>query len=513
MSAHNNLRPVSMQTTTSQATSGNTTRADYLGSSLPMLTKYAKIQPAVAIKPKPVGGVATSAKSSFNPQYDPQASASTFFSDDQAGNINVLRKWVLPARPRPGRKPVANTPPATGAATATTATTTIATGAASPVIEESRGLAKKRFKCTKPPTPADSNSLPPPYSAGSPGGAAATITAACKTAGTLTNAGGPIGTSVSGKSGTSKTSGSTKPLTTALNGAGVVANSAVTTLAVSGEDMTRTASGTGPIVNTPSKQVVALQEAYLAKLKEQELINNYIDTLLNQINELRFVQSGMITADALSSINDVKKTAPTLQTPDQLDHINNVRDLEKFLAHLTTQANIIHSVTKKYIDEGSAARNPIQLQIEHYLRLRQRSRDKSCASATNLRLDAVSLNAGFDSSSRRRMGPLTTTRLSPEILTTATSRSDPIVLSSTFTPSLLRPLDIDLFDQEDDIIGVEPLEGEFFEKLKNSDDPELEFAPILKQASTQGRKRLGCGFCSGETPCLCFEADNIFGDK
>lgn len=462
-----------MQTTTSQATSGNTTRADYLGASLPMLTKYAKIQPAVAIKPKPLG-VATGGKSSFNPQYDPQASAS-FFPEDLAANINVLRKWVLPARPRPGRKPVANTPPAT-------------TAAASPAMEETRGLAKKRIKTTKLPTPADLNSLPPPSGAGSPGA----VTAACKTAGTLTNAGRTPGSSISGTPGGSATSLSSNSMSVA-----------------GGDDMVRKGSGTDLVLNAPSKQVVALQEAYLAKLKEQELINNYIDTLLNQISELRFVQSGMITADALNSINDVKKTAPTLQTPDQLDHINNVRDLEKFLAHLTTQANVIRSVTKKYVDEGSGARNPIQLQIEHYLRLRQRNRDKSCSNASNSRLDGVSSSAGFVA---KRKDPLTSTRLKSEIVASAQTRSDPMALSSTFTPSLLRPLDIDLFDHEDDIIGVEPLEGEFFEKLKNLDDPELDFAPILKQASTQSRKRL-CGFCSGETPCLCFDADNIFGDK
>lgn len=464
-SAQNYIRPVAMQTSASQATSGQTSRTDHLTSSVPMLTKYAKIQPAVAIKPKPVIKPA-SHKSSFNPEYDPQTSTSTFFPEDQAGNINVLRKWVLPARPRPGRKPVANAAP--------TASNV------SPNIDDSRGLNKKRFKTTKPPVPQDQNSLPIASGAGSPGAFAT----AFNSSGSLTSM--------------SRTSSSN--ISTAKTGLEETATNFQTT----GATPTKPAS----------KQVSALQETYLAKLKEQELIQNYIDALLNQIKELRFVQSGMITTDALSSINDTKKKVSTLQTPDQLDHISNFRDLEKFLAHLTTQSNVIHSVTKKFIDEGSGTRNQLQSQIEHYTRLRQRHREKNCEAVTKTRPGIPRHNT---MPSRGKLEPTSggvaplpsNTRFSKSLL----NQSDLSVPPSTFTPSLLRPLDIDLFDQEDEIIGVEPLEGEFFDKLRNTDDPELEFAPILKQASSLGRKRLGCGFCSGETPCLCFDADIIFGEK
>ena len=44
-----------------------------------------------------------------------------------------------------------------------------------------------------------------------------------------------------------------------------------------------------------------MQMSYLSKLKEQEVIRNYIEVLTNQIKELSFVQNGVITFDALKS--------------------------------------------------------------------------------------------------------------------------------------------------------------------------------------------------------------------
>lgn len=502
-SAPNHLKPTLMQPTASKVTNGTTHRTEMLVSALPMLTKYAKIQPAVAIKPKP-SGMPTGQRSSFNPQYDPQTSASSFFSDDSASNINVLRNWVLPARPRPGRKPVGTTPPATAPTAGTTG-------------EDSRGLAKKRFKGPRNSPLAEGAPLPNSAGAGSPSGSKTSahignISSGMVLGSNLGNMGGHNGAETSFKAEPSE-----------------------------------------PAMKPLSKQVCALQEAYLAKLKEQELIQNYIDTLLNQIKELRFVQSGMITVDALSSKNDTKEKVSTLQTSDQLDQINNMRDLEKFLAHLTTQSNVIHSVTKKYLDEGTGARNQVQLLIEHYLRLRKLHRDKNGApaaktggfgstsmstsgSALSLMQDAqetglangdtpkskvsTSVSTGILASNlssnitNDSSAPLSTTvdNLANIVDLTASAQNQDALsaISNTgvFTPSLLRPLDIDMF--EDDVLGVETVN--IFEKLKN-DDPELDFAPILNQALALARKKLACGFCSSETPCLCFDAENIFGDK
>lgn len=499
-STSNHLKPTLMQHTASKTTNGTTHRTETLVSALPMITKYAKIQPAVAIKPKP-SGMPTGHRSSFNPQYDPQTSASTFFSDDSASNINVLRKWVLPARPRPGRKPVGTTPPATAPNTSLSG-------------EENRGLAKKRFKGPRNSPLAEG--IPLPNSAG---------------------AGSPSGSAISSNVGN--------------NSSAILSSSSSGASATPGADTPGKTGSLEPAVKPISKQVCALQEAYLAKLKEQELIQNYIDTLLNQIKELRFVQSGMITVDALSSINDAKKKVSTLQTSDQLDQINNMRDLEKFLAHLTTQSNVIHSVTKKYLDEGTGARDQLQLQIEHYLRLRKLHRDKNGALATKAgpvgatsmsrsgsTLSSVKSTVEGTQKSREKnnsSNPVSTgiltsnlssninNDLGSDLETTmdtfnntvdlggkVANQDDSGAISNTgvFTPSLLRPLDIDMF--EDDVLGAETVN--IFEKLKN-DDPELDFAPIFNQALALARKKLACGFCSSETPCLCFDAENIFGDK
>lgn len=286
----------------------------------PSLAKYAKIQPAVAIKPKPQAAL----KSTFNPRYNPP------LLDEQ--NINTLRKWVLPPRPRPGRKP---------------------TG---PVLEER--TTKKKLK------------------------------------------------------------GHEKAVATPLR---------------------RTESAPAP---APS-DVLELQLAYLARLKEQELMRNYIEVLTDQIKELRFVQSGVITFDALNS--GQAPTAAASLPAEQLDHINNIRDLDAFLAHVTTQLNVIHSVTKRF-DGG------LQLQIRHYLELRA-----------------------------KHHRPAEPTQAAP-----------PVAAASSFTPSLLRPLQMNLFEEE--VIDVDVLD-------------ELPAEPA------EMPRRKGCGFCSGDTPCLCFDAESVFGEK
>ncbi|RKP30766.1 hypothetical protein METBISCDRAFT_27141 [Metschnikowia bicuspidata] len=510
-SAHNDLKTPLMQNTASRTIKDSANLTKNLVSALPMLTKYAKIQPVIFIKPKP-SAMPPGYKLSFNPQYDPQASASSFFGDDLAANIYVLRKWVLPTCPRPGRKPMdaAATPNA------------VFSG------EEGRGLAKKRFKGPKNAALVDALSPPTSAGVGSPGSISMSPSWASPVA----------------------------------NHASSMCSSGVESSTSFGEDPGGSAVPAETGSKPASKQFAALQEAYLATLREHELIWNYIDTLLNQITELRFVQSGIITVDALNSTNDAKTKVLPLQTSDQLDHINNVRDLEKFLAHQINQSNVFHSVTKKCIDEGSGARNPIQLQVDYYLRLRRLHRSKNGTSASGIREDGlafgslriklsngdatppdpklISTNSNQPTTESAKVQSAPTDMLGVGICSTISDvipdssnmrshgmSSAGVELStsgggmglldhdslksfkpSAFTPSLLRPLEIDLFDE--DFLCTEPVD--IYEKLKN-DDPELEFVPLLKQAAALGRKKFTCGFCSGETPCLCFDADNIFGDK
>ena len=72
--------------------------------------KYPKIQPALAIKPKPVP-IAVLPKPSNQPisTFDPN-SRTTSLKNDISLNINTSKKWVLPPRPRPGRKPTEECP-------------------------------------------------------------------------------------------------------------------------------------------------------------------------------------------------------------------------------------------------------------------------------------------------------------------------------------------------------------------------------------------------------------------
>lgn len=471
-SSQNHLRSATTSPTTTKSTSRTALKSESLVSALPILTKYAKIQPAVAIKPKPPGSF-YSHKAAFNPQYDPQVSASNFFADDLATNVNVSRKWVLPARPRPGRKPATVTSPAVVAVTA-------ASPEAVPDTEENDGLTKKRLKGPNISSLVETLSPPSPSGAGLP----ETVT---------------------------ETNLSAAPPTNTIRSSYITSSSGVSDSPVP-EGRAAKSNQIDFALKPASKQIYALQEAYLAKLKERELIQNYIDTLSDQIKDLRFVQSGVITVNALSSTNNSKKEASFLQPTDQIDEISNVRDLDKFLAHQTTPSNVIRSGTKKYLNEGSGGHNPVQLQIEHYRRLRQRYRERQRGvSAKSLLI--LSQQGQIDESSLKQHQKI------KHLLNEFLQKSGHVITSSStsttpgiaFTPSLLRPLHFDFFTH-DDVTGVDSLDGVFLEKLKK-EDSELELAPILKQASVQARKRLGCGFCSGETPCLCFDVDNLFGEK
>lgn len=435
------------------------------------MSKYAKIQPAIAIKPKPAVQVPAQ-KPAFNPRYDPSSqSKSTLLHDEVHSNINTLRKWVLPPRPRPGRKPTA----------------TLSNAVPATVADKS--LCKKKPKVQKrdevKPTKVGSWVTGP--GAGTPGTSAASSSSSP----------GPIGIGLD--TPTRMVGSATKVLLqdtfSGRQACGISPASTLATMAMAKENSD---PGVRPLQPAP-KQISDLQTMYLARLKEQELIRNYIEVLTNQIKELKFVQSGVITFDALNSDRTDKPKLASLLPSEQLDHINNVNDLDKFLAHLTTQSNVIHSVTKKFVGSSLNQDSHLQLQIRYYLELRAKN------SSTN--------------ASRSLESPKV---LLPQLATPKTS--------SSFTPSLLRPLKMNLFDAEDDIIDVDILnEGDSLlpnsgmaDRLKFEIPPlgsnELDFfnlsgSPEQKAVAAPQKmpKKNGCGFCNGGTPCVCFDADNIFG--
>lgn len=441
------------------------------------LTKYAKIQPAIAIKPKPLA-LAPSPKSAFNPRYDPAALSSSLLAEDVLGNINTLRRWVLPPRPRPGRRP-----------------TGVGGLSPPPPTKTTKKLKVQKRDDTKLARAASS---PAPSLV-------------------LGASSGPIGVGLSTPRRLGLSASGQLLLKPFGNRPGYSGQTSTPSATPTAKLAATTAAPRDPEarpLQTAPPQVSELQTMYLARLKEQQLIRNYIEVLTNQIKELRFVQSGVITVDALNGdAGDKPKLAP-LPRSELLDHINNVNDLDKFLAHLTTQSNVIHSVTKRFVGTAHNHESHLQLQIRYYLELRANSASSGLPRA------------------------LESPQQVPE--------SAPTLVAASFTPSLLRPLKMNLFDSEDDVIDVDILNegdsllptadtlipnpdvllatGGLGERLKFdallvaadtdfvtlSTSPEQKPAPAL--APAKKAKKAGCGFCTADTPCVCFDADSIFGE-
>ncbi|QFZ27214.1 hypothetical protein EJF18_30177 [Clavispora lusitaniae] len=485
----------------------------------PSFAKYAKIQPAIAIKPKP-STPSPSVKTAFNPHYDPSSSSSATLLHEEA--INTSRKWILPPRPRPGRKPSAQTAAA----------------------DERKAACKKKPKMsrlTKPDSGDSGNSAP--------------LSAKMEGSASMNSMSSAMSISSSSFSQSDSKPSSSSMSTQSHGSSSVSVAPAIDTTS-------------RPTLQPAPRQATDLRSTYLARLKEQELIRNYIEVLTNQIKELRFVQSGVITVDALDSSSRTSPKIAVPQTVEQLDQINNIHDLDRFVAHLTTQSNVIHSVTKK-LTSGTGSQGPgLQSQIRYYLELRAKHRATGTPRAPP---------------PRQAVAPPIAAAPKPG-----------------FTPSLLRPLKMNLFDSEDDVIDVDiindgdslldretgraraPDEGlseqfgdtstketlpfltkdkdgktlsrenlaafnrdnisslsrenllalgrdttsfsrdnfgpqgqDFFAtdrlKLEESAAPDILGLAGEVRSERKSRKMV-CGFCNTETPCLCFDADNIFGE-
>jgi hypothetical protein len=188
-------------------------------------------------------------------------------------------------------------------------------------------------------------------------------------------------------------------------------------------------SGIGTPTGEETPETMKLKVEYLNKLKEQDLINNYIGVINNQIKQLDFIKNGYMTLDTLNQLNmntkpgDATVSADTLaalqmtgnttltmtlnenmntnldlndttnittttpnddkkdgiNTPlfstdldssiarrfNDLEAINNFNDLEKFLSYLNKSSNLIYRVTKNYNLNLN-----INEQIVKYLQLR-----------------------------------------------------------------------------------------------------------------------------------------------
>ncbi|CAH6720045.1 hypothetical protein CLIB1444_03S03180 [[Candida] jaroonii] len=234
--------------------------------------KHAKITPKkkpipIAVLPKP-----SVPKSTFNPSIK-----TSKLKNDIALNINTSKKWILPPRPRPGRKPVAEATSPMGS---------------SPMVSS------------------------------------------------VSNISTAMGPSASNASN------------------------------ISVQSTSSSTSNVAPIPNNSERpedpELHKLKLSYLEKLKEQELIFNYIDIINNQINQLDFIKNGFISHDTLNQIEHEKIVVENNVggRVQELENINNNQDLNKFLNYMIKSSNLIHRVTKNY--QGN-----INDQIDKYMKLRK----------------------------------------------------------------------------------------------------------------------------------------------
>jgi hypothetical protein len=500
--------------------------------------KYTKIQPAIA--PKPV----MPKPSTFSPIVTSKTKSVHMQLSCSDSVINTSKRWVLPPRPRPGRKPTSDEIKAKQAAKLASPIIKTEPGIIKSPEELAKGPSTKRAKVCKKEQDAKFPMLPIPTD------------------------------STTMRKAKSE--------------------------AVRENQMLDTAKVPIPEPSFPSlkfadskSEISNLKVSYLAKLKEQELIRNYIEVLSNQIKELSFVQNGVITFDALrntpslASNVKIKKAngnsfanmpgananPPVPAKPssyDQLESINNLNDLNKFLGYLTRSSNLIHSVTKKKksTDKDEALNN----QINYYVDIR--SKFKTMQSNEMKKVNSLKKLQSTRRSIKNE-GELSINGPS-SILASPKDISDPSSLSSTpgpaptdspqrqssskFTPDLLKPLHTsNLFDQDmddgivldligeeytsnmdgDDVLmderdfvgmmrgedessmnngidGILGVTGMFEDEEENLGavkihDKKQEVTPVrnhrMNESLLKKKLKLNCGFCTNDTPCLCLDAE------
>lgn len=402
-------------------------------------SKYARVQQPIAIKPTPIAVLPKPMKPSAV-KFDVNAKPS--FNAEIPLNINTSKKWVLPPRPRPGRKPTTNA--------------------------NDESLESKNTAFTQP------------------------------------------------NSNIHQARNGTKLTSTKKKGKCKKDDTSVKTEEHSPE---RThASLYTP--NLESSNLIDLKINFLVKLKEQELIRNYIEILNNQIKELKFVQNGVITFDVLNrdvipespKYMNVNTKASSSRPPsahshyEQMEKINNLNDLNKFLAYLTKSSNIIHSATKK-VSGDRANHGNLNSQIEYFLERRLEYKSKGQEPRKMENLGGFHSHDNFSVDANRYMEPISTT-------TSSTNTITPDLLRPSYLPSEQR------FEPEVDIMKQDESLGSQFELLdrlsirEDSDPglPELDDVPKMVD-SPYFLKKTGssstCNLCSGD-PCICLVTETDF---
>ncbi|EGW33240.1 uncharacterized protein SPAPADRAFT_66225 [Spathaspora passalidarum NRRL Y-27907] len=626
----------------------------------PIAPKYIKIQPAIAPKPIsvfpkqstfspiPTGKTSIQFRQSLTDSLTPNTS-----TKNPSLNINTSKRWVLPPRPRPGRKPTANetnddkkntkTSPKRRTKIKKEPETKPHDGRTIAAVPPSHisHIDTNQEKSSGTPTPNTSNSSVSPSSS-SPSGAGTTTPLVSTDSSTCVS---PLPTLNNRTPSPKKilVTPNAPPVTvkreedmqartiSSLTSESTPIISATTTAVPS----TSSAPPLPPIKSAdPNAQLYDMKMTYVAKLKEQELIRNYIEILTNQIKELSFVQNGVITFDALKTNAKPSKKNPTPTiTPstkyDQLEQINNLNDLNKFLNYLNKSSNIIQSAKKKKNQPEMSNDEVLNKQIQDYMEVRGKfkaMRSEESKSTQRVSTDSSYGNIGIDNKSKKSIiGNSTTTSIFSGAATTTLPGTDmqkSQSINTTFTPDLLRPMkasnlfgignngftsphtlspaadlqddiivdelqtetiesspsailsntteSMDLFMDEHDFLNrlilkdvdeetptvaaaaaatAAPFEPKSEEELlgkvqihsKNSPQPipppasmvhhsssapQLQLSPqsILQQSQSQmkimmnrdtvlkKKSKFNCGFCTNDTPCLCFDAEMEISD-
>lgn len=409
--------------------------------------KYPKIQPAIAPKP-----VAVLPKPAFLPLVSSNGKLIQLSLNSDLGVINTSKRWVLPPRPRPGRKPCGEEKQKRTSVKDTKVGEEIKLNSIpDPMIralpettqvklekhDVEKGVTNAAPKKESPHTMKreDSRNASLESQASLQGVESPTLTHVTENKVTV-----KLEESVHSHSFASATclpSLQTSPTSTHAK------VSPKKRFKV--EDRKKVQAPTIPPTNAGHTDVDDLKLSYLSKLKEQELIRNYIDVISNQIKELNFVQSGVITFDALNTKTKTKTPRAPSQH-EQLESINTSADLDRFLGYLGKLSSLLNSARRRDNQDD------IDGQINHYLDLTHNWK-----------------TAPQSKKFRRSVG---------------IEQNVPVM-----KPSLI--LVGDVLNEMDDLIV-------------QLDEPVIEVG-VEDEWNDDKKKKKGCGFCLNGTPCLCLD--------
>jgi hypothetical protein len=481
---------------------------NYPSNNGPKPQKYSKICPAIA--PKPMMNIGP--KLPFNASIPKGKSALNMtpsLSDSLVGSLNTSKTWVLPPRPRPGRKPNANDNQDLSSALCDTKKINVKT------------LPKKRIKVSpakdqettanevasndtilkisdpKPQTPISGAILPPQ-------------------------------------------STSSRHIPPTVNRSEMSQLKETYLSKLKEQELIRS------YIEVMTNQIKELSFVQNGVITFDALRNNPSGSLRIKKTLANNTSSTTTSITTTPSINSSPSILPIVTTSsikptpksDQLESINNINDLNNFLNYLTKSSKIIHSVTKKnkfgqvnsnqqplepeYLDDQDIWLNN---QINYYLEVRAKFKaknDKTLDGTLNIppsKTLATKTLTSKPTAIPELLRPLPRSFFDDDCLdivddgspmedTTNVNDANMLILEDREFDNLIMDTNIepssdnlDLIDDESDLLGA----------VKIHDPRKLESE--TSSVSTTGgniirkKSKLNCGFCTNDTPCLCLDAE------